>query len=223
MRRLALPILALVLIGVASYFLFRQDTPIFAPSPPDKATPGSNDKTSANPRPRTSGPPEGPNFYAFPERTDPPRYSHPPEPDDHRLTRLQNGTVQINPAMDHARSLHSNDTTPAQDIENINAIIGLYYWIYQQNPVGDNVDIVDQLTGNNEKKVIVLPPDHPDINANGELVDRFGNPYFFHALSEEKMDIWSYGPDGIVGTIDDVVLYGLEDDPPTEIPSPGNE
>ncbi|MEM7146974.1 MAG: hypothetical protein AAF591_17720 [Verrucomicrobiota bacterium] len=223
MRRIALIILAFALLGLATYFLFRQETPVLTEKPPSESTPASDTKPSSKPRPRTDGPPEGPNFYPFPERADPPQYRHAPDPDDPRLTRLKNGAVQINPAMDHARSLHSNETTPDQDIENINAILGLYYWIYKQNPVGDNVDIVDQLTGNNEKQIVVLPPDHPDINADGELVDRFGNPYFFHALTDQKMDIWSYGPDGIVGTFDDFFLYGPENDPESENSDDGND
>jgi hypothetical protein len=214
MRKSFLIILGFLAIGLAAFLLFRRDTPV----PPQKPPPDSPSNQSSSPGRSSSpgkktGPPKGPNFYAFPEKMDPPRYPVAPPENDHRLTPLKNGSVQINPAIDHARALHDPNMTTADDIEQLDAMIGLYFWAYKQNPVGDNEDIVDQLTGNNEKRIVILPPDHPAINANGELLDRYGNPYFFHALSEDKMDIWSYGPDGIVGTIDDVVLFGPEADP----------
>ena len=40
---------------------------------------------------------------------------------------------------------------------------------------------------------------------DGELVDRWGTPYFFHSVSAEKMEIVSAGPDKELWTDDDVV------------------
>jgi hypothetical protein len=52
----------------------------------------------------------------------------------------------------------------------------------------------------------VLPPDLASIDAQGRLLDRWGTPYFFHAVSRTELEIRSAGPDGKLGTDDDVPL-----------------
>jgi hypothetical protein len=42
-------------------------------------------------------------------------------------------------------------------------------------------------------------------NGNGELIDQWGTPYFFHQLSKVEMEIRSAGPDGVMWTPDDQV------------------
>ena len=109
-----------------------------------------------------------------------------------------------------ARQLHSNEVQPAEDVQILNAILAYYRLVYSTNPVaGENLEVIAALTGKNEHKIVVFPPDHPDINDSGELLDRWGRPYFFHALSGTKLDILSHGPDGKRGTPDDISL-GLE-------------
>ena len=43
------------------------------------------------------------------------------------------------------------------------------------------------------------------VNENGEMVDPWGTPYFFHQLSGHEMEIHSAGPDKIMWTFDDLV------------------
>ena len=43
------------------------------------------------------------------------------------------------------------------------------------------------------------------VNADGELVDPWGTPYFFHQLSGTEMEIHSAGPDKKMWTDDDLV------------------
>ncbi len=74
------------------------------------------------------------------------------------------------------------------------------------NPVGDNVEITAALTGQNKLHYAAIPPNHPAINPAGELCDRWGTPFFFHAESGTKMGIRSAGPDKKMWTADDVVL-----------------
>ncbi len=78
--------------------------------------------------------------------------------------------------------------------------------VRDDNPVGDNADITAVLTGRNRLGFAFIPKDHPAINANGELCDRWGTPYFFHQLSGEEMEIRSAGPDRKLWTADDEVL-----------------
>jgi hypothetical protein len=74
------------------------------------------------------------------------------------------------------------------------------------NPVGNNAEITAALTGRNRLRLALIPPDHPVINAKGELCDRWGTPFFFHAESAAKMEIRSAGPDKKMWTSDDVTL-----------------
>ena len=72
------------------------------------------------------------------------------------------------------------------------------------NPVGDNAEIADALTGSNAVRFGFIPPTHPALNARGELCDRWGTPFRFHQLSGTQMEIRSAGPDLKFGTADDV-------------------
>ncbi|MBI5767662.1 MAG: hypothetical protein HZA93_07690 [Verrucomicrobia bacterium] len=74
------------------------------------------------------------------------------------------------------------------------------------NPVGTNAEITAALTGRNKLRYAVIPPNHPAINRDGELCDRWGTPFFFHAESGTRMTIRSAGPDKKLHTPDDVEL-----------------
>ncbi|MBP7141236.1 MAG: hypothetical protein KBA71_04970 [Opitutaceae bacterium] len=74
------------------------------------------------------------------------------------------------------------------------------------NPFGSNADITRALTGDNKFHIAMIPKRHPAINAAGELVDRWGTPFFFHQLSGTRMEIRSAGPDRKLYTPDDTVL-----------------
>jgi hypothetical protein len=74
------------------------------------------------------------------------------------------------------------------------------------NPVGENVEITAALAGNNSLRFGFIAPNHPAINADGELCDRWGTPFFFHALSGTQMEIRSAGPDKKMWTADDAKL-----------------
>jgi len=74
------------------------------------------------------------------------------------------------------------------------------------NPVGSNPEITRQLSGGNPRHINFLNADAGmRVNENGELVDPWGKPYFFHQLSGQEMEIRSAGPDGIMWTPDDLV------------------
>ena len=55
-------------------------------------------------------------------------------------------------------------------------------------------------------RLAVIPPGHRAIDRNGELCDRWGTPFFFHAESATHMEIRSAGPDKKMWTDDDVAL-----------------
>jgi hypothetical protein len=74
------------------------------------------------------------------------------------------------------------------------------------NPVGTNAEITAALTGKNKLHLALIPADHPAINRDGELCDRWGTPFFFHAESSTRMEIRSAGPDKKMWTDDDVAF-----------------
>jgi hypothetical protein len=83
------------------------------------------------------------------------------------------------------------------------------------NPWGDNAEITAALTGDNPLRLPLLPHNHPAVSANGELCDRWGTPFRFHALAGDRMELRSAGPDKKFGTADDALLT-----PPSPIPAP---
>ncbi len=75
-----------------------------------------------------------------------------------------------------------------------------------ENPVGTNAEIMKAVMGGNPKGAMLGPPEGQSLNGKGELLDRWGTPYFFHQLSRSSMEIRSAGPDREMGTEDDVVV-----------------
>jgi hypothetical protein len=69
----------------------------------------------------------------------------------------------------------------------------------------DNRAIVAFLQGDNRDRLAWIPPDHAFVNEDGELVDRWRNPVFFHRESGLKFSLRSSGPDGRMWTDDDLV------------------
>jgi hypothetical protein len=91
-------------------------------------------------------------------------------------------------------------------LENMRRAIRNYGARFGGNPVGTNLEITRALAGDNPKQVNFLNPDDGlRVNADGELVDAWGTPYFFHQLSGTEMEIHSAGPDKKMWTDDDLV------------------
>jgi hypothetical protein len=72
-----------------------------------------------------------------------------------------------------------------------------------ENPVGTNAEIMRAINGDNKKQAKIGPPPGQQLNGKGELVDRWGTPYFFHQISGNEMEIRSAGPDRVMWTADD--------------------
>lgn len=91
-------------------------------------------------------------------------------------------------------------------LENMRRAIRNYGSRFGGNPVGPNPEITRALAGDNPAQVNFLNADDGlRMNSNGELVDPWGTPYFFHQLSGTEMEIHSAGPDKIMWTADDLV------------------
>jgi hypothetical protein len=91
------------------------------------------------------------------------------------------------------------------DLEGVQFMLRDFRTRLGENPVGSNAEIMRAVMGGNEAKAHLGPPPGQQINEQGELLDRWGTPYFFHQLSKTSMEIRSAGPDGRLWTADDVV------------------
>lgn len=95
--------------------------------------------------------------------------------------------------------------TPATELARVARTVRDYRAAFGSNPVGLNKEIVRTLLGDNPRAAKFLDPATAKLNAQGELLDDWGHPYFFHALSGTVMEVRSAGPDGRVFTPDDLV------------------
>ena len=137
------------------------------------------------------------------EPVSPPQEQAAEEPDE-RFTRNSDGTVYWNPSIQKSRELHQG-SVPERDLDLIDQLFSAYRLVYKENPVGtENFEFITPLLGDNPKKVIFIPLDHPDVKDN-TLHDRWGIPYHFHPLSGVKLEIRSAGSDQKLWTEDDLV------------------
>lgn len=107
-----------------------------------------------------------------------------------------------------ADALNAPTGTPADDVRIVGNVLAAFRTNFPRdgNPVGTNAEITAALTGKNPLRLAVLPADHPAINRDGELCDRWGTPFIFHAWSGKEMEIRSAGPDKKPYNADDVLL-----------------
>jgi hypothetical protein len=129
------------------------------------------------------------------------RVQTPPE----NLHSAAAGKIPLAPAGQPA-PLQFTNFAPATVLQNVSRAVRQYGEMFGGNPTGNNAEITAALSGNNPKHVNFLTAEAGmRVNGNGELVDAWGTPYFFHQLSGSDMEIHSAGPDKIMWTADDLV------------------
>jgi|GEM_PF-1187905 len=149
----------------------------------------------------------------------------PPPPMDspyglHLYATTPKGTVHPLPAMEIVSHLAlppgtsekiDGSTTPKNettfdDIQTVTTLLEEFRRAFGAMPTGElNDEIVRRLQGENPKGIAVLPKTHPNLSAEGELLDRFGTPYRFHPESAWHMTVRSAGPDKKMWTSDDQI------------------
>jgi hypothetical protein len=92
------------------------------------------------------------------------------------------------------------------DLEKVMLMLRDYRTLMKENPVGSNAEITKALMGGNPKHAQLGPTNGEGVNDKGELVDRWGTPYFFHQMSATVMEIRSAGPDKVLWTTDDITV-----------------
>jgi hypothetical protein len=115
--------------------------------------------------------------------------------------------VVVLPIAAEAARLNAPDGNCREDIAFLDLVLSEYRRHLDGNPVGDNGEISAALRGDNTKGIALLPPEGKFLDGTGQLVDRWGTPYFFHAVASRKMDILSAGPDREFWTGDDVTVH----------------
>jgi hypothetical protein len=194
-RTIVIIVVALLIGGIILLYAVERGSIVAPPAPPpaDPAKPGAQ----FTPVPPPTGPKAahvepkpapGPTAVrAFGSGTD-----APPEPIPGFRSALADG-------------LNTSDGEVRRDLQIVEDLFSHYLGELRELPVGNNAEITAALAGDNRRAYAILPPDHRAINANGELVDRWGTPFFFHQLSSNLMEIRSAGPDRRRATADDAV------------------
>lgn len=104
------------------------------------------------------------------------------------------------------QTVTATNIPPTIVLENIRRAVRQYGDMFGGNPVGTNPEITSALNGNNPKQInFISAGAGMQINENGELIDAWGTPLFFHQLSGTEMEIHSAGPDKKMWTRDDFV------------------
>jgi hypothetical protein len=93
-----------------------------------------------------------------------------------------------------------------KDMDDIQFMLRDYRTRLGDNPTGTNAEIMKEVMGGNRVQARLGPPEGQRLNEQGELIDRWGAPYFFHQLSRNEMEIRSAGPDQTMWTADDIVV-----------------
>jgi len=178
----------LVIVIATICFLYRARKPAAIPvvAPASAAAPGQPGNPSAPP-----------NNSAASTLSPSANSTSPPLP---AMLSAKAGMVEPAPAMVPV------EMSPGIVIQNVRHAITEYGAMFGGNPVGTNPEITAALAGNNPKQINFIKPEAGmRINGNGELVDTWGTPLFFHQLSGTDTEVRSAGPDRKLWTPDDVV------------------
>jgi hypothetical protein len=98
------------------------------------------------------------------------------------------------------RQAGANDT----DLLAVKGMLRDYRATMSENPVGNNAEITKALLGGNRRHA-EFSNSQTKMDKDGQLVDRWDHPYFFHQLSKIDMEVRSAGADGVMWTPDDEV------------------
>ena len=122
--------------------------------------------------------------------------------------QLEDGTY-FDHESDFQKTYGSEQTNLQTDLKIVQAVLDratILIKDFATLPLADNQHFTRLLTGNNKQKFAWIHPQHPAINAEGELMDRLGSPLVFHRISALVAEVRSAGEDRQMWTEDDVIL-----------------
>lgn len=103
----------------------------------------------------------------------------------------------------HAEMLQA-DTPPEREVEILHELLAMHQRALGPGSFGDNGDVTQALVGTSASGVW-LPRQSPRIR-EGQLLDRWGTAYWFHANDSQQIEIRSAGPDKVLFNSDDILL-----------------
>ncbi len=117
---------------------------------------------------------------------------------------------EISPRWQVYQAINAEGASAQEDVMLMGQLLRDYHGYLKGLPYGGNKEFTQALLGQNRLKEPFLAVDHPAVSAQGELIDRWGTPYFLHPVSEGIVEVKSAGPDQQMWTEDDVdsVLTG---------------
>lgn len=123
-----------------------------------------------------------------------------------QLHSAASASAELRPA-GQPSPLEFTNFAPSTVLQNMSRAVRQFGQMFGGNPVGTNPEITRQLTGQNPKHLNFISAEAGlRVDANGELVDPWGTPFFFHQVSGREMEIHSAGPDKVMWTADDLVV-----------------
>ena len=115
----------------------------------------------------------------------------------------------VNPLVGEAilQDYAASSATSQQDLTLVSHLLENFALLVKGNdplPLGANEEIAAALRGRNRLQQRFVPDTSPLFNAKGQIVDRWGTPLYFHAISRDRLEVRSAGPDKVMWTEDDV-------------------
>jgi hypothetical protein len=122
-------------------------------------------------------------------------------------TDLASRAASPNPVPALASATNETQNLPPTTVlDHARVAVHNYNSMFGENPVGTNPEITAALMGKNPRQANFITPESGlRVNENGEMVDAYGTPFFFHQLSGQEMEIRSAGEDRKMWTFDDLV------------------
>jgi len=102
----------------------------------------------------------------------------------------------------------SDESLPNDDLQILQDALDSFHLLAKDPnimPTSGNQALCEALCGSNRLKLQVLSKEYLPLNEEGELLDRWGSPLYFHFLSGTELSIRSAGPDKIMWNEDDIV------------------
>lgn len=100
----------------------------------------------------------------------------------------------------------AKETSTQDDVKTVSLMLeSAFLMMKDQIPsFSGNQELVIILQGKNPSGMKFLSSSFPYIDQEGQLLDRWRKPLFFHRISGSSIDVRSAGPDGIMWNGDDV-------------------
>lgn len=137
---------------------------------------------------------------------DTPGETRPPAPAFPALTPPDHADLSPIPPHPDTLAFGTPDIPPEREPVLLLTFFEAYRERFGAYPAGeDNAQFMNALRGNNPARLGIFPLNHPRLDTNGQLLDAWGNPFIFHKLSRDHLEIRSMGPDQTPYTEDDLL------------------